>query len=260
VILKEEFHKPVILTLHENHEWFLDLTKEENPCYVKAWKDADQILRVNEEDIIHIQKFNTNVEYMPNGFNSHKYFMDKTVVRGKNSIFALGVLTERKGYQDLILSVAALRKEIPDIKCYIAGQDGGYENDLKSLITSMGLENNVIMMGSIPSEIARQMMNSCSIFCHPSVSESFGVVQIEAMACGAPVVATYNGASEKIIEKDCGMVVERGALSNALLMALTVKNWDHEYICETVKKYDMDRIAERLCIKYANFFNNNRSQ
>jgi len=260
VILKKEFHQPVVLTLHENRDWFLRLIKEENPGRIRVWTESDLVIRVNEEDMDLIKKYNPNVQYLPNGYNSNHYFADSKVLREKNSIFAFGALVERKGYQDLVRSVGAIRKDIPDIKCRIAGKDGGYGRELKALITSMGLEDNVILMGPIPSEKAREMMNRCAVFCLPSISESFGIVQIEAMACGAPVVATINGASERIIEEGCGLVVDRDQLAVALRTALTTKEWDHDRIRDAVKKFDMDVIARRLRDAYFALYNENRSR
>lgn len=250
VILKDELHKPAIITLHENHEWFLELNKESDPSYVRAWKGADLVLRVNEDDMALIDKFNENVEYLPNGFNSHNYYMDNSIIREKETIFSMGGLIERKGFQDLIYSVSEIRKQLPNIKCYIAGQDGGYEIELLKMISDLDLKNVVTLMGPVSADIAREMMNKCSVFCLPSFSESFGVVQIEAMACGAPVVALFNGASEKLIEEGCGLVVERSLLQRALIEALTNVQWDNQQIIERVKKYDMDVISLSIIDKY----------
>jgi glycosyltransferase involved in cell wall biosynthesis len=66
------------------------------------------------------------------------------------------------------------------------------------------------------------------------------------MACGAPVIATFNGASEHIIEEDCGLVVERINLIDALETALMRKHWNSDTISNKVAKYDMNVIADRL--------------
>ncbi len=260
VILKKEFHRPSVLTIHENHDWFLELVKQEDPGYIRAWAGSDLILRVNEEDLAIIKRYNANVQYIPNGFNSHHYFPDSSIAREKGTIFAFGAIVERKGYQDLVRAVGALSKEHPEIICHIAGKDGGYEQELRGLIASMKLENNVILMGPISFETAREMMNKCAVFCIPSFSESFGIVQIEAMACGAPVVATFNGASEKIIEEGCGLVVERDLLEEGLRTALTMKEWDHEHIRNMVKKYDLDVVTRRLRDAYALLYDKYQGQ
>ncbi|MDI3541356.1 MAG: hypothetical protein PWQ62_270 [Candidatus Methanomethylophilaceae archaeon] len=76
-------------------------------------------------------------------------------------------------------------------------------------------------------------MNACDLFVLPSLSESFGVVQIEALACGKPVVATRNGGSEEvIISDDYGLLVDP-ANPNELrekIIEAPDKDWDREKI------------------------------
>ena len=253
--LGKEFDVPVVLTLHENHEWFLDLIRQQDPFYIDTWRSADLVLRVNDLDVELLKNFNPCSYYMPNGFNSHHYYLDGSVVREKNTIFAFGALIERKGYQDLIRAVDVLRRKIPGIKCRIAGKDGGYRRELQQQIESLGLKNNINLLGAVSSDSARKMMNECSVFCHPSISESFGVVQIEAMACGAPVIATMNGASERIVGQDCGLVVERHNLVLALETALMDKQWDNDLISKRVANYDMKVVADRLVGSYLELLN-----
>jgi len=76
-------------------------------------------------------------------------------------------------------------------------------------------------------------MNACDLFVLPSISESFGVVQIEALACGKPVVATRNGGSEEVITSDdYGLLVDP-ANPNELrekIIEAPDKDWDREKI------------------------------
>ena len=92
-------------------------------------------------------------------------------------------------------------------------------------------------------------MNACDIFVLPSLSESFGIVQIEAMACGKPVVATKNGGSEEIIIEDkLGILIEPKdpeGLLHAILRALETE-WDDEYIREYAKRFTWENIAKEI--------------
>jgi len=96
-------------------------------------------------------------------------------------------------------------------------------------------------------------MNVCDVFVLPSLRESFGVVQIEAMACGRPVVATYNGGSEEVITSDdYGLLCEPanpGELAEKILIALD-KEWDCEKIQKYAEQFTWENIVEGIMDVY----------
>jgi len=98
-------------------------------------------------------------------------------------------------------------------------------------------------------------MNVANIFVLPSLSESFGVLQIEAMACGVPVVATRNGESEEIItSEDYGLLYEPGNpddLAEKILIALE-KEWDREKIRKYAEQFTGNNIAKKVVEVYEN--------
>lgn len=97
-------------------------------------------------------------------------------------------------------------------------------------------------------------MNACDLFVLPSLRESFGVVQIEAMACGKPVVATRNGGSEEVVISDkYGLLVEPTdpkVLTEKILTALDRK-WDREAILAYAERYTWEKIAKEIMGVYA---------
>ena len=92
-------------------------------------------------------------------------------------------------------------------------------------------------------------MNACDLFVLPSLSESFGVVQVEAMACGKPVVATRNGGSEEVITSDdYGLLVEPGDpddLAEKILVGLD-REWDREVILAYAERYTWENVAKEI--------------
>jgi glycosyltransferase involved in cell wall biosynthesis len=96
-------------------------------------------------------------------------------------------------------------------------------------------------------------MNACDLFVLPSLRESFGVVQIEAMACGKPVVATYNGGSEEIItSEDYGLLCEPAnpdKLAEKILIALD-KEWGCDKIGEYAEQFTWETITKEIVAIY----------
>lgn len=107
---------------------------------------------------------------------------------GKKIIFFLGRLIPYKGLEYLVTAAAHL----PEDYVVVIGGTGPLENDLRQQIAALKLDNRVVLLGEVPEEMKAAWYGACDIFCLPSVmkTEAFGIVQIEAMSLGKPVVAT----------------------------------------------------------------------
>lgn len=107
---------------------------------------------------------------------------------GKKIVFALGRLVAYKGFTHLVEAARFLK----DDYVVLIGGTGALEQALCQQIKRLGLENKVVLLGRIPDRDLPAYFGACKVFCLPSVqkTEAFGIVQIEAMSCGKPVVAT----------------------------------------------------------------------
>ncbi|MCD1294912.1 glycosyltransferase family 4 protein [Methanocella sp. CWC-04] len=258
--LKNRYNVPFVLTIHENKEWFLREYNSLNSIIYDIWKNADLIFRVNKKDIPLLKRYNNNVKYIKNGFNcNHLKHIDKNYARNilniptdKFIIFSLGVLIDRKGFNFLIESINIIRNYKPDVICYIGGH-GPQKNKLQKMINDFNLRDNVRLVGFIEDYKLNYWMNACDLFVLPSLSESFGVVQVEAMACGKPVVATINGGSEEVIkEGKTGLLAIPGNsedLAEKILNAIN-ENWDYEYILKYSEEYLWHTIVDDILNNY----------
>lgn len=106
----------------------------------------------------------------------------------KKIVFALGRLVAYKGFTHLVEAARFLK----DDYVVLIGGTGALEQALCQQIKRLGLENKVVLLGRIPDRDLPAYFGACKVFCLPSVqkTEAFGIVQIEAMSCGKPVVAT----------------------------------------------------------------------
>lgn len=107
---------------------------------------------------------------------------------GKKIVFSLGRLVPYKGFTHLIDAARYLSNDY----VVLIGGTGTLRNKLEKKIRRLGLENKVMLLGRIPKNELPAYFGASKVFCLPSVqkTEAFGIVQIEAMSCGKPVVAT----------------------------------------------------------------------
>ena len=128
-------------------------------------------------------------------------------------------LQHKKGYDILLPAFAEAVKAYPNLKLKIGG--GGYEEfKLHRLAKDLGLENNVIFEGRLKNEEVLELMYQSDAFVLAKRHETFGVVFIEALAQGLPVIATRCGGPETIVNPSNGLLVDVGdqkSLTEALI-------------------------------------------
>ena len=107
---------------------------------------------------------------------------------GKKIIFSLGRLVAYKGFRYLVEAGRYLNDEY----VILIGGSGALKEELTSLIAQWGLQEKVHLLGRISDEDLPGYFGACHLFCMSSVqkTEAFGIVQLEAMSCSKPVVAT----------------------------------------------------------------------
>lgn len=120
-------------------------------------------------------------------------------------IFSIGRLVEKKGFEYLIKAMPLVIREIPTTKLIIGGT-GPEESKLKNLVNILGLERDVIFIGYIKTCDLPKYYRTADVFVLPSVktkegdTEGLGIVLLEAMACGTPVIGSNIGGITDIIE------------------------------------------------------------
>jgi teichuronic acid biosynthesis glycosyltransferase TuaC len=260
--LKKSLGIPVVITEH-THTTLYKALREKNPYYTNTWRECDAIIRVNKKDVPLICRYGVDpskVYSIANGYDPGKcYPVDKKAARQslglpENLKIVLNIsrLYKVKGQKYLISAINDIAKERNDLVCYIGGT-GPLKNDLEQQIASLNLQEYVKLAGFIPDEQMNLWMNACDLFVLPSLSESFGIVQLEALACGRPVVATRNGGSEEIvISAEYGLLVEPAdpeELAEKILVALD-REWDRETILRYAERYTWENIAKETMSVY----------
>lgn len=107
---------------------------------------------------------------------------------GARIIYSLGRLVGYKGYEYLVRAAALLPEEYH----VVIGGMGPLQNDLEELARDLGVQNRVTFLGWVSAQDSDSWYGACDVFCLSSIwkTEAFAIVQIEAMSCARPVVAT----------------------------------------------------------------------
>ncbi len=164
---------------------------------------------------------------LPNRSDSGKVHTLRNEYPGRRIVFSLGRLVEYKGFRYLIESA----RHLDDSYMVLIGGEGPLRESLQNQIDSEGLGNRVKMLGRIPDEDLPAYYGACDLFCLSSVmkTEAFGIVQIEAMSEGRPVVAT------RIPGSGVSWVNEDG------VSGINVEPCDGKAIAEAIKSVTKDR-------------------
>lgn len=132
-------------------------------------------------------------EIIPNGIDYERFAkapepFEKYKEGGPNILF-VGRLEKRKGLKYLIRAMGGVWEQFPKARLIVVGAGRPLE-DYRRLVETHGLEN-VEFVGFASSEDLSRYYQSCDVFCAPSTGqESFGIVLLEAMASGKPIVAS----------------------------------------------------------------------
>lgn len=140
----------------------------------------------------YVQKLtNAPINFIPNGIDLTKYKPKPSIKTEEPTIFYIGRLEKRKGVKYLLRAFAVLQETMPEARLIIGG-DGPDREKLEELADGLGLKN-ITFLGFVEEADKLRLMQSSTVFCAPALyGESFGIVLLEAMACGTPVVAGDN--------------------------------------------------------------------
>ena len=140
------------------------------------------------------------INIIPNGIYVDNYLkVNKTKIKAeKKTILYLGRLEKRKGVEHLISAYMRLRKDHNNVKLVIAGN--GVKKDYLNRIIEQNNIPDVSFIGFVPEESKAQLMADADLFCSPALyGESFGIVLLEAMAVGTPIIAGNNSGYASVM-------------------------------------------------------------
>lgn len=206
------------------------------------------------------QYFDADYEVIPNGIELER-FCERVkplpeLRDGRPTILFVGRFNEpRKGFRYLLRALPEIKRAVPHVRLVVVG--AGRPHHYRRYFAAHGMDE-VIFAGRVSQQDLPRYYASCDVFCAPSTgSESFGIVLLEAMASGRPVVASNIPGYASVIEHGCeGLLVERKnpvALAEALVQLIEDPARRERMGCHgraTAEEYSWDKVSRRVLRYY----------
>jgi len=280
--MKASKKKPFVFTQHNNEEiirtyaHFVGVKLYET-IMSKIIENAASIISVSKSVAKEMEsRYGVKSKTIYNGVdldfftpeNDGKEFRDRYSLGDSRIVLFVGKIDKRKGLEYLAHAFEKVKRNVKNTKLVIVGktrfEEDSYLNKIMEMMEAFGILDSVYFTGEISIEMLQEAYRACDVFVMPSITETFGIVVIEAMASGKPVVVTRSGGPEElVVDGKNGFVVgprDSEALADRIITILTDEslaermgrygrihaernfNWDKTAV-ETMKVYE-DALSE----------------
>lgn len=270
VLIKKMFRKPLVLSLMgcDTYDPHHPIPKALNPYLAWVMNSSDVITSPSRDLANHAreQGCKKSIEIIPHGVNVNKFNpnVDGSEIRKKlgvknDELMILSVqrLHLRKKLEYLTSAIRKVVKEKSNIKFVITGK-GLEKKRLETLVKNLDLSTNVIFTGFVAGNQLPTYYAACDIFVLHTTYEAFGIVLVEAMASGKPIVSTRVGGIPEIVENGrTGLLIP--PMNSEMLAEAILKLADNEKLRKkmgrngrekAVKKFDWNVIVEKWLSTY----------
>ena len=214
----------------------------------QALESANQLLSVSStlaEDLERILEIPaTGFTTVPNMIDLHNFPLKNPAENDEFTFGYLANLVADKGHETLLHALA----NVPNCRLLLGGS-GPLRARLENLCSELDISNRVTFTGSIPRGEAHTFFEQIDAFVHPSRYETFGIVLLESLASGRPVVATRCGGPNDIVREQDGILVpvdDAKGLAKGM-QQLMQQDWDKTAMRAGVEeRYTKDTIRQQL--------------
>ncbi|WP_414514948.1 glycosyltransferase [Nostoc sp. PCC 9305] len=202
----------------------LEVWDIENKATKFALEKADKIISVSNYTRQRLlQDINIDSEkivVLPNTFDASKFPINSKptyLLKRYNltdeqpvilTVTRLGSMAKYKGYDQILHALVKVRSHLPNVHFILAGKGDDIPR-IKALVTNLNLQDCVTIAGFVPDKELCDHYNLCDVFALPSKGEGFGIVFLEALACGKPVLAgNQDGSIDPLADGKLGCLVD----------------------------------------------------
>lgn len=242
--IKRRFGIPFVLTEHAS--WLVEGQPRRGSAYAArtAIEEADAAIAVSPALAKRLDERYPAPPggwlWIPNGVSQR--FLEAPLSErerspdGKFRFLNVAGMVGIKGQRDLLLAFARAFGRKGEVSLAFGGT-GPMEDSLRSLARELGIEGKVEFLGALSRRQVVAELASCDAFVLPSHFETFGVVLIEALAMGRPVLATKCGGPESVVNNQVGSLVEPGDLDELSEALKLMRQAANRYCASELREY-----------------------
>jgi phosphatidylinositol alpha-mannosyltransferase len=252
---------PVVGTFHANMERSLALTLG-RPLLRRTFKRLDARVAVSASARDTWQRyFSGPMVVIPNSVGA-EFFAKPEPLRGYReggpTVLFVGRLEPRKGLAYLVRAFLRLKPSFPRLRLLVVGRDAKHQQEKMMAMVPPRLRPDLLFVGAVPQRDLPSYYASADVFCAPSLGgESFGIVLVEAMAVGLPVVCSDISGYRDLVRDDHEGLLVPPRDPEALAAALTAlldnparRAALAEVACQTATRYAPDVVAGQVLEVY----------
>ncbi len=205
------------------------------------------------------------IRIIPNGVATDQWTPPPDGERANELLF-VGSFIERKGVRHLLRAAPDLLQRLPGYRLVLIG-DGPQEAELREMAARSGFAEQIEFRGFLPQEEVRAAMQRARVFILPSLEEGLGVVLLEALACGTPIVASRVDGIVDVVTDDVGVLAppsDPEQLGAGVLQVLASPEHWREFSraarVRAVEHYDWDHVARQFVTLYRSIVSGDRSR
>jgi glycogen(starch) synthase len=267
--LKHIFHLPLIASVHATEFGRNNGLHNDDQRYIgevewwltyEAWKVIcnSRYMREEVETVFNLPS--DKIEIIPNGIRPAAFQVRKVdpAVRqrfaapGEKLILFIGRLVREKGVQVLLEALPMIRDHFPDTRLVVAGR-GPFEEDLRRTALNLGVDRFVTFAGYIDEPVRNQLYAQADVAAFPSLYEPFGLVALEAMATGTPVVVSDTGGFAETVEHEVNGIRAQTGNAGDLARQITrllaepelARRLSHRGLLEVEEKYSWSSLSRQ---------------
>ena len=272
--LKQAYNTPMVATIHATEAGRNSGIQGETQKYIN---DTEWMLTYEASEVIVNSNYMRSelqrlfglpfekINVVPNGVNLNLFndverdydFRRQFAMDNEKIILFMGRLVYEKGVQNLISAMPKILANYHDAKLIIAGK-GGMIDELRNQVHYLGLDQKVYFTGYLSSKNVQKMYKCADVSVFPSTYEPFGIVALEAMLSGTPVVVSDIGGLNEIVDHGVNGMKSYAGNPNSLADSILTLLFDHK-LCDEITKnakskvkneYNWNKIAQDTHFTY----------